>query len=351
MRHPHLCWSETGMKKILAVLVSVILGVPLLTGIAYGIYFAATYPRYSYDYRKLPARFEEFYALKQARSRDLGARPGNEERLVRHAPGKTPLAFLYLHGFSGSRIDGEDCVDSVAARYGANAYYLRFPGHGTNKEDQASRSFDEYLDEAADALRMMRLLGDKTIVVGTSMGGLVATYLAAAFPDLVDGAVLCSPFYEYVDPLFKWFEIPGGRYVVEREKGPINYPKTKPPATGWSTHFYAEKYYSSYVSLSDLKRCASRDELFRRIRAPVLLLYYYKDEQNQDVYASVPAMLAAFELFGLDSGRSPLTRKLRVENGSHAMLSVWQIPDRPLVEQAIVDFAGEVAAARSPGRE
>ncbi len=333
------------MKKIAAVFLAVLLGVPMLAGISYGVYTAATWPRFSYDGKALPASFNEFYAQRLARSRAMGAHPGNEERLVRYAPGKTPLAFLYLHGFSGSRIEGEDCTDSIASRLGANTYYVRMPGHGTTKEDQASRGFQEYLDDAIDSLRMMPLLGEKTIVIGTSMGGLIATYLAAEYPELVAGAVLCSPFYAFVDPLLKLFDTPGGRWIVERREGPIRYPATKPPAGGWGTHWYAEKYYSSYQSLADLRRFAARDEVFRKIRVPVLLLYYYKDEQNQDIYAGVQEMKGAFGQFGLDASRSPLNRILRVENGAHGMLSAWRIPDRPIVENAIEAFVRDVASA------
>jgi pimeloyl-ACP methyl ester carboxylesterase len=338
--------DQNAMKRFAAVVLAVLIGIPLLAGLSYGVYAAATWPRFTYDEKRLPAGFEEFYAQRLARSREMGAYPGNEERLVRYAPGKTPLAFLYLHGFSGSRIEGEDCTDSIASRLGANTYYVRMPGHGTTKEDQASRSFQEYLDEAIDSLRMMPLLGEKTIVIGTSMGGLIATWLAAEYPDLVAGAVLCSPFYEFVDPLLALFDVPGGRWIVESREGPIRYPATKPPEGGWSRHWYAEKYYSSYQSLADLRRFAARDEVFRKIRVPVLLLYYYKDEQNQDIYAGVKAMLRAYEQFGLDASRSPLTRILRVENGAHGMLSAWRIPDRPIVERAIEGFVREVAGAK-----
>ncbi|MEO1224073.1 MAG: hypothetical protein AAFX92_07575, partial [Pseudomonadota bacterium] len=44
---------------------------------------------------------------------------------------------LYIHGFGASRGEGEYVFDRVAEKYRANTYYMRLPGHGTNKEDHA----------------------------------------------------------------------------------------------------------------------------------------------------------------------------------------------------------------------
>jgi hypothetical protein len=39
-------------------------------------------------------------------------------------------------------------------------------------------------------------------------------------------------------------------------------------------------------------------EVFEKIKVPVLMLYYYKDEENQDKVVSVEAMLKAFDELG-----------------------------------------------------
>lgn len=128
-------------------------------------------PDYTYTPGPLPASFDEFLGNKLKQSADAGTLPGCEERLVRFAPGQTELAFLYIHGFGASRAEGEASLDPIAARLKANTYYLRLPGHGTNKEDHARAKYTDYLDTAEEALQMMPQLGKKIIVVGTSMGG------------------------------------------------------------------------------------------------------------------------------------------------------------------------------------
>jgi len=116
---------------------------------------------------------------------------------------------LYLHGFGASRGEGEWVADRVAAARGANLYYVRLPGHGTNPDDHASHGFEEYLDTAEDAFRMTETLGDRVILMGTSTGGLIATWLAARHPERVRALVLASPLYGFRDPMSALLTMPG----------------------------------------------------------------------------------------------------------------------------------------------
>lgn len=90
------------MKNRLRLITWIILAVAIVYA---GIYFI-TFPRYSYMPKKLPGDFEEFYREKLALSRRDGVKPGNEEKLLRAAPGKTPIAVLYIHGFTASKTEG-----------------------------------------------------------------------------------------------------------------------------------------------------------------------------------------------------------------------------------------------------
>ena len=57
---------------------------------------------------------------------------------------------------------------------------------------------------------------------GTSMGGTIAVWLAARYPDLVDGVILCSPFFDVVDPAGRVLEYPGGLLLGELLMGKIS---------------------------------------------------------------------------------------------------------------------------------
>jgi esterase/lipase len=326
-------------KKLFIALLTVGAVVALYAGL-----HVALFPRYEYAGRRLPDRFEDFYRERLAESRRLGVRPGNDEKLLRLSPGKTPLAILYVHGWTASRAEGEAVMDRAARRAGANIYYLRLAGHGVDGETLAASTYRDWLDSATDALRMMDKLGYRTVIVGTSMGGTIAVWLAARYPDLVDGVILCSPFFDSVNPVGRILEYPGGLSVLELLMGKVMMAKTGPNhVEGWQDYWIVERHSTVYKTMFDLKKLVAHDEIYRLVRDPVLLLYYYRDEQHQDTGASVPAMLHAYKTFAPEGASHPLSRSVAIADGDHVLMSRWAKTDKRRVEEACVAFLDAVA--------
>ncbi len=102
-----------------------------------------------------------------------------------------PDAALLLHGFTGSPFE----VRYVAERLheaGMRCLGPLMAGHGGDAGVLGRTSRTEWLAQARDALR--RLEGARrTLVVGCSMGALVACALAHELPGAVDGLVLLAP--------------------------------------------------------------------------------------------------------------------------------------------------------------
>lgn len=299
----------------------------------------ASVPEYQYKYLELPETFDEYYKNKLEQSKSLNVRPGNDERLVRYSDDKTPVAILYIHGFGASRAEGEYVIDEVAARIKANTYYIRLPGHGTNKEDHAGTEYNALLDESTDALHMMQKLGDNVIVIGTSLGGLLATYLASEFPDEISGVVLCSPFYElgspwarflHVTPLFKLVNL---MVPIRISDYPV-----PPQKDNWTLYWYKEQNFSALKMLIDLTEYAAKKSVYEKIRVPVLLLYYYKDVRHKDWAASVPHMRKAFSHFGKSGLPNPLSREVAIVEGDHVLLSRYVESDWEKVIKEISEF-------------
>lgn len=303
-------------------------------------------PHYEYVQSDLPADFETFYQQKLAESAAKKARPGNEEKLIRFAP-RTNIAFLYIHGFTASRAEGEYVMDSIANLYQANTYYLRLPGHGTNKEDHAAAKFSDYLNTGMDALQMVQQLGDTVIVVGVSMGGLVATWLTSQRPDLVDALVLSSPFYDYAPTLGNALKVPGALRVLrwvqgeERDMGRTDEWR-KRIRDGYDDHWYPEQLMKSLQSLEDLRNFAANDKVFEKVSPPVLMLYYYKDEAHQDGAAKVSAMLEAYGKFESTRSNDPRNKSVAIPDGEHVMMSQFVICNQAPVFQELQAFVGRL---------
>lgn len=109
-------------------------------------------------------------------------------------PSQTEYSLLYLHGFSACWYEGYPTHQQFAKQFGMNAYIPRLADHGIKTEDcLLNMTPDALYESAKEALSASRILGKKTIIMGTSTGGTLALKLAAEFPDLVHGLMLLSP--------------------------------------------------------------------------------------------------------------------------------------------------------------
>ncbi|WP_420409565.1 alpha/beta hydrolase [Hoeflea sp.] len=151
-----------------------------------------------FDEATLPEDIESYIRNAEARYDDL--RPGNERQIVWAYPAsqaRTPLAIVYIHGYSASPGETRPMPDLVAKELGANLYFARLAGHGRSGDAMLEGSVQAWLDDFAEALAIGRRLGEKVVVMATSTGATLATY-AASRPELVRdvaGMVQISPNY------------------------------------------------------------------------------------------------------------------------------------------------------------
>lgn len=128
---------------------------------------------------------------------ESAVRPEISRRIVwAGRPGvKTPLAIVYLHGFSATSQEIRPVPDLIAAWRGSNLYFARLNGHGLDGASLANAQVSDWARDVAEAVAIGQRLGEKVIVIGASTGGTLAA-LAARDPKLgpmIDGVVLVSP--------------------------------------------------------------------------------------------------------------------------------------------------------------
>lgn len=228
-----------------------------------------------------------------------GIRPDNQARIVwadpQH-PARTACAIVYLHGFGASQGEGAPVHRELARDFGCNLYLSRLPGHGLAAAD-AMRGLDaqQLVDGAARALAIGHALGDRVIVIGTSMGGALAMQLAAQQPQAVDALVLWSPLVrERDDRLAPMFWPWGGTFL----RYAYNHGDEVVPQTGDSAYWSKSIHMDGYRSVAVLSRSVLNPRMFAKIHAPAFVGYYYRDEKNQDPTVSVPAILGMFDQLG-----------------------------------------------------
>jgi carboxylesterase len=107
----------------------------------------------------------------------FGGLMGDGDPSPRSCPGEAP-AVLALHGFTGTPREVDLVVD-VAAELGLEAHAPLLPGHGTLASDLAKTGFEDWAAAARAALHDLATPERPAIVVGLSMGAVVAMHLAA----------------------------------------------------------------------------------------------------------------------------------------------------------------------------
>ena len=205
--------------------------------------------------------------------------PGTEKRIIWHGDKgiQTPIAIVVMHGFSASSEEIRPVPDLVANELGANIYFMRFKGHGRDGEALAEANAGEWLEDTAEAMEIGRRIGKKIIVIGTSMGGTIATILAASteLNEDVAGYVMVSPLYGVNNPAAPLLSLPLARYWIPLVAGKIRSfePDNEDHGKYWTT---------SYPTVSALPMQAAIDHAvslnMNEVKAPALFIYSENDQ-------------------------------------------------------------------------
>lgn len=144
------------------------------------------------------------------------------------------LAVLLLHGFTSST----DAVDGLLPHLDAAKIRYERPilrGHGTRYHDLRGVTARDWYVDADRALLRLWNEGYHVVVVGLSMGGLVALELAMRHPDVIAGVVTVAAALKFKDPLsalspllakaVRYWPSPRSFNDPERARACTNYPK------------------------------------------------------------------------------------------------------------------------------
>ena len=286
-----------------------------------------------------PAALEAFIRSKEAAHK---VKPDNEARIVwanDSTKAKTPYVIVYLHGFSASQEEGNPVHRNIAKQFGCNMYLARLSEHGIDTTDALMNMTATSLWESAkEAYAIGKQLGDKVILMGTSTGGTVALELASNFED-VAGLVLYSPNIAINNPSAFLSNNPWGLQIARMViGGKENIIKNKPDnyKKYWNDHYRLE----AVVELQELLETTMIPSHFNKIKCPLLTLYYFKDEKNQDPVVKVSAMKEMF-----DAVATPANLKRMVpipEAGNHVLASPIQSNDIISVEKETALFLEQI---------
>jgi esterase/lipase len=268
-------------------------------------------------------------------------KPDNEARIIwlnDSLKDKTEYAVVYLHGFSASQEEGDPVHTDFAKKFGCNLYLARLEDHGIDtSEALLNFSADRIWNSAKQAYMIGRQLGKKVILMSTSTGGTLALKLAADYPDIA-GLILLSPNIPINDPNAWLLNNHWGLQIARMIQG--TYMRSKDTSALYARYWYAKYRMESTVQLEELLEKTMRYSTFEKVKQPTLVLYYYKDEQNQDPVVKVSAMKRMFNQLGTAAEEK---RMVPIpEAGNHVIGSYVKSKDIVSVEKACDSFAVDI---------
>ncbi len=137
-------------------------------------------------------------------------------------PQKSKYCVLYVHGFSACRQELTPIPENVAKALNANFYATRLTGHGLDSDSLGAAKPSDWIFDMQEAFEVARTLGEKVIIISTSTGGTLTTWLAEQ-PEcqkLLAALIFVAPNFgpkHRATPMFLW---PFARYWLPFLSGP-----------------------------------------------------------------------------------------------------------------------------------
>ncbi|MGG9962983.1 alpha/beta hydrolase [Ferruginibacter sp. SUN106] len=299
-------------------------------------------PKYTTSLPLMPAinELDKFVAANEAKHK---LKPDNEARIVwanDSLKQKTEYAIVYLHGFSASQEEGDPVHRNIAKTFGCNLYLSRLAEHGIDTSEQlVNLTADNYWESVKEAFAIGKKLGNKVIVMGTSTGATQAIQLAATYPNEIAGLILYSPNIAINDKNAWLLNDHWGLQIARLVKG-CNYNDPDDKRSIYKQYWNKPYRLEALVTLEEMLETTMNKDNYSKVKQPVLMLYYYKDEQNQDKVVKVSAMKEMFEALATDS----LHKKAVAipDAGNHVIASPIKSGDVISVENETKKFLEEV---------
>ena len=277
-----------------------------------------------------PLELENFIEIHE--KKDAPIKASNEAKIIWYIDSlknKTPFSLVYLHGFSASHEEGNPIHMQIAKTYGMNLFLTRLADHGRADDEPLSRfTATSAWEDAKAALAIGKAIGEKVILMSTSTGGTLSLMLASTYPE-IHAQILMSPNIAIKDPTAFLLNNHWGLQLARKTIGG-EYRIVADTSSLYAKYWNPKYRIEALVELEELVESTMNERTFKKINQPLLLLYYYKDQLNQDPVVSVDAM---HKMFSSISTRQELKMDAPLANaGNHVIGSYVKSKDLETVK-------------------
>ncbi len=232
----------------------------------------------SFTVLDLPQNLDAYLKESEAKFSDII--PGAEKVIHWADPErreKTPLAFIYFHGFSATRQESMPVPELIAKHFKSNIFYTRLTGNGRTDAAMAEGSVNTWVNDASEAMAVAAELGERTIIIGCSTGASLGWWAThqEQFNAQVDALVFFSPNFGLADPRANLLTVRWGKQIAEAILGKCvnNEARSEIHARYWSQNYPTEALLPMMRMVKIARRIAPR-----LCNKPVFILYSLYDD-------------------------------------------------------------------------
>ncbi|WP_068676145.1 carboxylesterase [Oceanobacillus sp. Castelsardo] len=224
------------------------------------------------------------------------------------------IGCLVIHGFTGGPYEVNPLVDFLTDNTDWHIEVPTLPGHGSEL-DLKDTTYKEWIDEAEEVLQKMTERYKKIYLIGFSMGGMIAAYLAAKYS--IEKLVLLAPARKYLS--FKQIAHDIGEVVEDSVKGTLDENKLY-------AH-YKNKFGTVPIkaNIEFMKLVRFTKPYLHDVKAPVLIA-----QGRQD------GMVPFKTLYNLDKELSSEEKKLVLFERSKHLICLGE--DKDTLNQMVYEF-------------
>ncbi len=283
-----------------------------------------------------PVDLKTFIENRENQAKDL--KPNNYARVIfanADEPQKESCAIIYLHGFMAGPGEAKPLHKQVARDLDCNLYLPRFSGHGIEnisdvREISAANWFDDLLETKSVGAR----IGEEVIMMGNSMGGLAALWLASQ-TDTVSTLVLFAPL---IEPQIRFSGLLSGpwAYQIAGLISDRGYVQTDPDNEKHEQYWHTRYPSTALVELAVFYETLIDETEFSEIHQPVFTGYYYRSEDEKDELISVEAVDQMMEQLGTEEELKKTVRFSDAEK--HVITSPARNKNWKTVRNEVLEF-------------
>ena len=227
---------------------------------------------------------------------------------------ENPIGVYLIHGFSNTTYEVKELAQFLSTK-GFHIVANNLPGHGTNIAECNKVKYTDWINKVTQDVAQLASISKEIYIVGCSMGGVLALYLASIFP--VNGCVVGGTVLKFNNPRKINYLVPLVHKIIKRSRKPIG--KS-------SKRFYGYESYplSALNEFRKLNKVVMKQ--ISKITSPMLIIHSNSDRLSIKENLTI-----------VKNGVKSIKKKILIVEKSHHNL-FDNNPDQLLIFKEVLNF-------------